>query len=1274
MHKSFLECSRSCLFLLVCLFACGIGLGPPSARGQTSITGSEVECEDGTADEYPCENVDLLSHLSIDAIGGDSGVSLNDVWGWTDPEDLTEYALVGRTDGIAFVDVSTPTDPVYVGELPSHSGSSTWRDVKVYDGHAFIVSEASGHGTQVFDLSQLGDVPPEDQPKTFTETAHYDEVGAAHNIVMNRETGFAYIVGGNGSGTTCGGGLHMVDVQTPTDPVFAGCFTDATYGYTHDAQCVTYEGPDTEHQGDEICLNANEDALNIANVTDKDAPATIVNATYPLIGYVHQAWLTENHEYLYVDDELDELQGLVDQTRTLVFDVTDLENPELVTSFSGSTGAIDHNQYIEDGYSYQANYQSGLRILNVSNPEAPAEVGYFDTYPDGNQASFDGAWSTYPFFGSNMVLISSIGEGLFVVEPQLNQTEPTIVRFSSNSTAVAEDAGPDTLTVTLTETDPTASIEVDVAFNESASGAEADDLDDYTTQTVSFPASASTGDTRSVTVDPTDDADGEGTEVAQFDLTNLSTSGNAEVGIPSQAALSIVGDDRTVAEARAAFQDGDQKPIILTGTVSRAYGSYARLQDESGPTGASAVVVRQTAGPLSDEFQQDIEEGDIRPGAQLRVWGDFSDPDGQVRFSNGDVVSYAVQGQGKPPAPQEVSLGELVGSEEDYESELIEVEGLSFLDVEGDSSFAAETSYTVTDGEETFAFWVGTEEESALVREPVPTDLFAFGDVLGQSSDAGTEGYQLVGIRPPTLLPDPVVRFASDASVVAEDAGPDTLTVTLAETDPTASIEVDVAFNESASGAEADDLDDYTTQTVSFPASASTGDPRSVVVDLTDDADGEGTDVAQFDLTNLSTSGNAEIGGPSQAALSIVGDDWTVAEAREKLRDGAREVVILEGTVSRAYGSYARLQDESGPTGASAVVVRQTVGPLSGDFQQDVQEGTIQPGTELRARGKLSAPGGQIQFDNDDLARYVVQGQGEPPAPQEVSLGELVGSEEDYESELVEVEGLSFPDVEGDSSFAAETSYTVTDGEETFAFWVGTEEESALVGEPIPTGGFTFADVVGQPGDTGDGNYRLIGLQSSTALPVEMAGIDAVQTGRSVELTWKTASETNNAGFHVQHQSESGWATLGFVESKASAGTASDPDGVRDYRYRVQRELEPGTHRFRLKQEDLDGSTNLSETVAVEVGMDEAVRLTTPVPSPASSHTTVSFGVKESTETSVVLYNVLGQRVRTLYEGTPQGGQTQPIDISVETLPSGVYFVRLHADGRTRAERLTVVQ
>jgi Uncharacterized conserved protein len=623
----------------------GMGLGVPSAQGQTSITGSEVERIDGTADEYLCENVDLFSFLSVDDLGGDSGTELNDVWGWTDPQTDTEYALVGRTDGVAFVDVSTPTEPEYVGELPSHSGSSTWRDVKVYGDHAFIVSEASGHGMQVFDLTQLGDVPPDEQPKTFSETAHYGEVGASHNIVVNRETGFAYIVGGNGSGTTCGGGPHMVNIQTPTSPTFAGCFSEA--GYTHDAQCVTYEGPDTDYQGDEVCFNANENILNIADVTDKENPTTIIDATYPLIGYVHQAWLTEDQHYLYVDDELDELQGLVDQTRTLVFDVTDLDNPELVTSFLRSTGAIDHNQYIEGNYSYQANYASGLRILDASEPESPGEVAYFDTYPSGNGTSFQGAWSTYPFFEDNMVLISSIGEGLFVVEPTLTP----VVRFASDSSAVAEDAGTDTLIVELGESSPTTSIEADVAFDGDASTATADDIGGYTTQTVSFAAADTSGTTKAVTVDLTDDAEVEGTEVARFDLTNLSTSGNAEVGSPSGTARSIVGDDRTVAEAQTAFESGNQEELVLEGTVSRAYGSYARFQDESGPTGASGLVVRQTAGSLSGDFQQDIAAGDIRPGTELRVRGRLSASGGQIRFNNDDVTSYAVGGAGAAARP-----------------------------------------------------------------------------------------------------------------------------------------------------------------------------------------------------------------------------------------------------------------------------------------------------------------------------------------------------------------------------------------------------------------------------------------------------------------------------------------------------------------------------------------------------------------------------------------------------------------------------------------------
>lgn len=403
-------------------------VGVASARtvsGQTPITGEELPCEDGVAGSYSCRHVDLLSYLPVEALGGSSGSVVNDLWGWTDPETERTYALVGRTEGLAVVDVSNPIQPVYLGTLPSHSVPSGWRDVKVYDDHAFVVSEASGHGMQVFDLRQLRDVSAEEGPVTFEETAHYAGVGHAHNVVINTDTGYAYVVGGHGGRSDCEGGLHMVNVQEPEAPTFAGCFADSSTGrdssgYTHDAQCVVYQGPDTEYVGREICFGANETAINIADVTEKANPVTIANVSYPDVGYVHQGWLTEDHEYLYVDDEFDESRGLVDRTRTLVFDVTELDDPRLATQHMGPTGATDHDQYIEGNFAYQANYQSGLRVLSVSDPENPVEVGYFDTYPNANEPSFVGAWGTYPFFESGVVLVSSIGEGLFIVEPDVS--------------------------------------------------------------------------------------------------------------------------------------------------------------------------------------------------------------------------------------------------------------------------------------------------------------------------------------------------------------------------------------------------------------------------------------------------------------------------------------------------------------------------------------------------------------------------------------------------------------------------------------------------------------------------------------------------------------------------------------------------------------------------------------------------------------------------------------------------------------------------------------
>ena len=392
------------------------------SAGLSAITGDRVDCTDGQAASFGCQGMDLVSFLPIQQIGGQRGVRVNDIWGWTDPETGREYAIVGRMDGTSFVDVTNPSNPVYVGDLPETDGaqSSIWRDIKVYENHAYVVADNSGnHGMQVFDLTQLRDF--DGTPTTFEETAHYDRVNSAHNVIINTDTGFAYIVGAGGGGETCGGGLHMVNIQSPAQPTFAGCFADPSTGrtgtgYTHDAQCVVYDGPDTEHQGQEICIGANETAISIADVTDKENPVALSTGSYPDHAYVHQGWLTEDHRYFFQNDELDEINGTADSTRTLIWDVSDLDDPQLVREFFLGNPASDHNLYVKGDVMYQSNYVSGLRILDVSDPANPVEVGYFDTEPFGEDAAgFAGSWSNYPFFQSGVIAVSSMQEGLFLL-------------------------------------------------------------------------------------------------------------------------------------------------------------------------------------------------------------------------------------------------------------------------------------------------------------------------------------------------------------------------------------------------------------------------------------------------------------------------------------------------------------------------------------------------------------------------------------------------------------------------------------------------------------------------------------------------------------------------------------------------------------------------------------------------------------------------------------------------------------------------------------------
>ncbi len=387
-----------------------------------AITGGEKKCGDGKIGEFPCQQVDLLSFLPTEQLGARRGIMLNDIWGWTDPETNREYALVGRMDGTAFVDITDPTNPKYLGELPLHEGANPnlWRDIKTYKNHAFIVSDGAGpHGVQVFDLTRLRNVM--NAPVTFTEDAHYDRIASAHNIAINEETGFAYTIGNSAGGETCGGALHMIDIRDPKNPTFAGCFADNATGnqktgYTHDNQCVTYKGPDARYAGREVCFNASETAVGIADVTDKTNPKPIAVAAYPNTSYAHQGWLSEDQRFFFLNDEGDEISGGAPKTRTLVWDVSNLEEPVLVKEFLGATSATDHNMYVRGKYLFQSNYVAGLRVIDVSDPANPKEVAYFDSVPWGeNSPGFAGSWSNYPYFKSGTIIFTSMKEGLFVV-------------------------------------------------------------------------------------------------------------------------------------------------------------------------------------------------------------------------------------------------------------------------------------------------------------------------------------------------------------------------------------------------------------------------------------------------------------------------------------------------------------------------------------------------------------------------------------------------------------------------------------------------------------------------------------------------------------------------------------------------------------------------------------------------------------------------------------------------------------------------------------------
>ena len=395
---------------------------------------------EGSDHGYSCSDYNLMGYISLDEMNAEAG---NDIWGWTDTEenggDDKEFAIMGLDNGTAFIDISDPLNPIYLGKLPTATINSSWRDMKVYNNHVYIVSEAPDHGLQVFNLLKLRGLTTE---QVFSADFTDNSFGNAHNIAINKDTGYAYIAGAGSKG------LYVFDLANPLLPKIV--IEAPNFGYSHDAQIVVYDGPDKEHVGKEIYIGSNEDRVDIVDVTNKSEPTLISTFLYDH-QYTHQSWLTDDHRYALLGDELDELDSdyelKVDaKTRTIIIDFTDLDDPQPHFNYESETKAIDHNGYVKGNEFFLASYTAGLRVLDLLNinQKSITEKGFFNTYIDhenhdhgshriseirsqdpgghdgkkGNSEAFNGAWSVYPFFKSENIIISDINSGLFVVKKQ----------------------------------------------------------------------------------------------------------------------------------------------------------------------------------------------------------------------------------------------------------------------------------------------------------------------------------------------------------------------------------------------------------------------------------------------------------------------------------------------------------------------------------------------------------------------------------------------------------------------------------------------------------------------------------------------------------------------------------------------------------------------------------------------------------------------------------------------------------------------------------------
>ncbi len=418
------------------------------------IVGGKNECVNGMAGPFPCDRIDLLAYLPTESIGefqhptngGRVVWTVGDVWGWT--YEGREFAIVTKEGSLAFVEVTDPENPAYIGYLPTNTGvaipnrDDTVPDVRVYRDVLYRsegeVGGGSGWPLVGMALNRLisleGSTCPDAGPwirdgicflpdvSLEVESAGGRLLLEAVNLAVNPETGFLYATQARIEGRTSQVivDLAFVDLSNPLDPVVVGSYDDPDVD-VHEVQCVTYRGPDPDHANKEVCFLSAGSAFQIIDVTDKLNPVRLASASPAEVGFAHQGWLTTDHTHFFMAD------AIAGNTRTVIWDIMNLDDPQVLSLRDEPTMASANTVYIDESLVFQSALESGVRVFEISaDVSDPVEVGWFDTLPATDDGDGSGAWSAYPYFPSGNVIVSSggqigssrvPGQGFFVLRP-----------------------------------------------------------------------------------------------------------------------------------------------------------------------------------------------------------------------------------------------------------------------------------------------------------------------------------------------------------------------------------------------------------------------------------------------------------------------------------------------------------------------------------------------------------------------------------------------------------------------------------------------------------------------------------------------------------------------------------------------------------------------------------------------------------------------------------------------------------------------------------------